>query len=189
MQEDIGKRIIVVGTTGSGKTTLAKSIGTILNIPHIELDALYWQPNWTETPDDEFIQKIENALSRAGQAWVIDGNYSRSRSVTWPHASTVIWLDYPLRIILWRLAWRTFSRVFLRVELWSGNRERFWEQFFSDSSIFRWALTTYQRRKETYNSLMNSNQYPDLNFMHFRHPRETEQWLKQLEAAPQSHLR
>jgi adenylate kinase family enzyme len=180
MQMQIGKRIIVVGTSGSGKTTLAKSIADILDISHIELDALYWEADWTETPDDIFIQKIEDALDGAGQTWIIDGNYRRSRPIIWHHADTIIWLDYPLRIILWRLVSRTFRRVFLRVELWNGNRERFCEQFFSDDSIFRWAFQTYHRRKRTYTELMQNNKYPNLKFIHFAHPRETEKWLKQL---------
>jgi adenylate kinase family enzyme len=181
MQEKIRKRIIIVGTTGSGKSTLANSLSKLLNIPHIELDDLYWEADWTETPDNIFIQKIENALDQAGKTWIIDGNYHRSRSLTWPLADTVIWLDYPLRIILWRLTWRTFSRVFTGAELWSGNRERFWPQFFSDSSIFRWALTTYHRRKQTYTELMQSNQYPHIKFIRLSHPKETEKWLKSLE--------
>lgn len=183
MQEKIGKRIIIVGTSGSGKSTLAKSLATILDISHIELDSLFWEANWIQAPDDIFIQKIKNAIDRTERTWVIDGNYRRSRPILWPQADAVIWLDYPLRIILWRLIWRTFRRVFLRVELWNGNREHFWEQFFSDSSIFRFALHTYQQRKQTYTELMQSNQYPNLEFLHFIHPRETEKWLKHLEDA------
>ena len=178
-----GKRIVVVGTTGSGKTTLAKSIAGILDIPHIELDSLHWEANWTSTPHDILIQKIKDAISQAGESWVMDGNYHRSRPITWPHADTIIWLDYPLRITFRRLVWRTFSRFFLRTELWNGNRENLWEHFFSDSSLFRYALTTYHRRKRTYTELMQSNEYPNLTFIRFSHPKETEKWLKSLEVA------
>lgn len=177
----IGKRIIVVGTTGSGKTTLAASISNVLDIPHIELDSLYWEANWTGTPDHIFVEKIQNALSEAGESWVMDGNYRRSRPITWPHTDTIIWLDYPLRIILWRLTWRTFSRYFMRTELWNGNKENLWEHFFTDKSLYLWAFKTYHQRKKTYTELIQSNEYPNLKFLRFSHPRETEKWLKSFE--------
>lgn len=83
MQRKIGKNIIVVGSTGSGKTTLANSIATILNMPHIELDALYWEANWTGTPDDIFIQKIENALTQAGEAWNMEAPHMPFSQLVW----------------------------------------------------------------------------------------------------------
>lgn len=74
-----GKRISVVGTSGSGKTTLARQIAQRLTIPHIELDALYHQPNWTETPIDIFRQRVEESL--ISDSWVVDGNYSKVRDI------------------------------------------------------------------------------------------------------------
>ncbi len=87
-----GQRINVVGVTGSGKTTLARRLSDRLDIPHVELDALFWGPGWTETPDDVFRERVRQAL--AGERWVVDGNYSRIRDIIWPRADTIIWLDY-----------------------------------------------------------------------------------------------
>jgi len=81
-------RIVVVGTSGAGKTTLAKNIAAALAIPHIELDALHWDPDWrglSVTDPDEFIRRV--AAATAGDAWVVDGNYGLVRALTWRRAT------------------------------------------------------------------------------------------------------
>ena len=102
------RRIVVVGTSGSGKTFLARNLSQLLGVPHVEFDAYRHGPNWTETPDDIFREQLAEALQ--GERWVADGNYSVTRDVVWPRATTLVWLDYPMRIVLWRLFWRVFRR-------------------------------------------------------------------------------
>jgi len=102
----LGRRIVVVGTTGSGKTTLAGELARRLEVPHVELDALHWEPGWTEAPTDLFRERVTHALS--GEAWVADGNYSAVRDIVWSRADTIVWLDYSLPTMLYRLARRTF---------------------------------------------------------------------------------
>tara|TARA_B100000029_G_scaffold512514_1_gene609361 strand:+ start:9644 stop:9868 length:225 start_codon:yes stop_codon:yes gene_type:complete len=72
-------RINVLGTSGSGKSTFSKNLAEQLNIPYVQLDELFWKPNWTESSDEEFFPKIEDALSP--DEWVLDGNYIRSTPV------------------------------------------------------------------------------------------------------------
>ena len=115
------RRIVVVGTSGAGKTTLASELAHLLNVPHIELDAYRHGPNWTETPDDIFRQKISDSLT--GRDWVVDGNYSVARDIVWTRATTVVWLDYSFHVAFSRLFRRTMSRYVKRTELWNGNRE------------------------------------------------------------------
>src|SRR5574340_369956 len=103
-----GNRIVVVGSSGSGKTTTAETIAQKLGIPHVELDALHWLPDWQETELLEFREKIAQAL--AGPAWVVDGNYAKVRDISWTRADTLVWLDLPLPLVLGRLANRTFRR-------------------------------------------------------------------------------
>jgi adenylate kinase family enzyme len=93
-----GHRISIVGTSGSGKTTLAKNISQQLQIPHIELDALHWEPNWTEATDQVFRDPISVALK--GDHWVVDGNYSQVRYLVRGSADTVVFLDYPFVTVL-----------------------------------------------------------------------------------------
>ncbi|PJH76024.1 MAG: adenylate kinase [Anaerolineae bacterium CG_4_9_14_0_8_um_filter_58_9] len=170
------RRIAVVGTTGSGKSTLAESIAHRLHIPHVELDALFWQPDWKETPQEVMRPRVE-AFTR-GPAWVTDGNYSFCRDLIWSRAQAVIWLDYTLPLILWRLWRRTWQRALQREILWETNYERLWPQFFSKDSIFLWALQTYGRRRKNYAALYASGTYPHLKLYHFKSPREMEAWLR-----------
>ena len=81
-------RVIVVGTTGSGKTTLAGALAQKMNCPFIELDALFWNPGWVKTPPDEFRQRVTEAI--APERWAAGGNYGTARDLVWqpPHRST-----------------------------------------------------------------------------------------------------
>lgn len=168
----------MVGTTGSGKTTLAGQIAELLGVPHIELDALHWDRCWTAAPTDVFQERVARAL--AGDAWVVDGNYGKVREVIWSRAERIIWLDYSLPRILVRLLRRTAARVARRTELWNGNRERLIDQLGRDSIIL-WALQTHGRRRRDYEALSENPAYAHLQFVRLRSPRETQGWLSKVE--------
>jgi adenylate kinase family enzyme len=175
------RRIAVVGTTGTGKTTFASRLARRFECPHVELDALHWEPGWKEAPLDVFRERVKEAL--VGPRWVVDGNYSRVRDIVWTRADTVVWLDYPLPIVLWRLLRRTVRRVVTREELWNGNRERFWSQFLSTDSLFLWALQTYGRRRREYPVLFKEPRHAHLTVIRLRRPREAEACLTALGGA------
>lgn len=177
-QEPDHRRIAVVGVTGSGKTTLARNIARLLDIRHVELDALHWAPNWTPVPDDVFQERAGRALD--GDRWVVDGNYSKVRDIVWRRADTVVWLDYALPLILWRLLWRTLDRIVTRQELWGKNRERLWTQFFTRDSLFLWACQTYPRRRREYPALLARPEYAHLAVVRLRSPRAACDWLDSL---------
>src|SRR3954447_17416755 len=118
------RRVNVVGISGSGKSTLAGELATRLGVPCIELDALHHGPNWTEATAEELRAKVEAALASAADGWVVDGNYrSKLGSLVLGQADTLVWLEPPLRVSLWRLARRTGRRYLRRERLWNGNRE------------------------------------------------------------------
>lgn len=174
-----GQRITVVGTTGSGKTTLAAQLARRFGVPHIELDALHWQPNWTEAALDVFRARVSDAL--AGDGWVTDGNYRKVRDIVWRRADTLVWLDYALWVTFARLFKRTMRRAFTREELWSGNRESFQKALLSRESLFLWALNTHGRHRKEYPSHLAQPEYQHLTVIRLTSPRMTDRWLAQVD--------
>ena len=173
-----GRRINVVGTTGSGKTTVAAEIAQRLDLPHIELDALFWKPDWGQTPDDEFLPRVDAATR--GDRWILDGNYSRTRPIVWPRADTIVWLDYGFPRVFGRLLWRTVQRAMTQEEMWDGCREGFRGSFLSRNSILLWCLQTYWRRRRNYPEIFARPEYKHLRLIHLRSPHATTDWLRRL---------
>ena len=98
------ERILILGRTGSGKTTLARELAAALGVPHVELDALYFGPDLSRAPLDVLRERTSAAI--AGERWVTDGNKRAVRDLVWPRADTIVWLDYPVWVSLRRLARR-----------------------------------------------------------------------------------
>lgn len=169
------RRIVVVGTTGSGKTTLAGSLAAGMGCPHVELDALHWEPGWRQAPLEVFRARVSHALE--GDAWVVDGNYSKVRDIVWPRAEGVVWLDHSLPVILYQLLRRTLRRVYTQEQLWNENREHFRTAFLSRDSLFLWALKTYRRRRRETPHLLSQPEYAHLRSVRLTSPRETRRWL------------
>ena len=173
------RRVVVVGPTGSGKTTLAADIARILGLPHIEQDALYWGPGWEEPPRELFRQKLEQVL--AGGEWVVDGNYSHQRDLTWGQAQALVWLDYGLGVIWWRLLRRTLARTRSREVLWGTNIETWRGSFFSRDSLFFYAIQSRRRFHKTFPAALASPEYAHLQAFRLRTPAEGERFLAELE--------
>jgi adenylate kinase family enzyme len=135
-------RIVVVGTSGAGKTTLARRIAALLMLPHIELDAINW---------------------------VVDGNYGPVRDRVWQRATHLVWLDYERPVIMARVISRTLFRAVMRTELWAGNRER-WRQMLRPSHPIRWAWTTWRRRRAELEALLGQQAQAHLIVHRVRRP-------------------
>ena len=172
------KRVVVVGTSGAGKTTLARELARLLDAPHVELDAYRHGPNWTETPNDVFRQRISEALT--GERWVVDGNYSVARDIVWARATAIVWLDYPFPLVFWRLFWRTLGRYVKRAELWNGNREDLKGVLFEKNSLFVWAFRTHWSRRKSLPVAFALPEYAHLDVTRFRSPREAKMWVGSL---------
>jgi len=113
---------VVVGASGSGKSTFARALAEARGLPRLELDAQQHQAGWRPRPAGEMRAAIE-AFVDAHDAWVIDGNYSAYQALFWPRADTVVWLDLPRAVVFRSLLWRTARRVATGERLWNGNRE------------------------------------------------------------------
>ncbi len=170
------KRIIVVGAPGCGKTTTARMIATALAIPHIELDSLWWEPNWVEAGAEVFIQRARAVVQQP--QWVVDGNYFSvgARDEIWPLADTVVWLDLPRWIAVPRVVRRSVGRSVRGTELWNGNKENLLQVLRPDS-IVRFAWTAWPKYGERYREFLATGEFDNLDWVCLRSPREVRAWL------------
>lgn len=171
-----GPRISVVGTSGAGKTTMAKRAARKLGVPFLELDSLRHGPNWKETPDLEFRALVEKTTSQ--DRWVIDGNYGVVRDLVWPRATQILWIDPPLPFIMGQVIWRSLSRAITRQVLWNGNREEF-RKLLSAEHPIRWALSTHAGRQAEFLSLSKTNE----KWIRLRNRAAMDAWLAALDSA------
>lgn len=178
----LGTRVVVLGLAGAGKSTLAAALARALDAPHIEMDALFWGPNWTETPREVLRERVTAAI--AGDAWVVDGNYSTTRDLIWPRATAIIWLDYALPFVFARLLRRTVGRGVRGVTLWNGNRERLWPHFLTRDSLFVWIVQQWPKHQREYPLIPSMPEAANARFIRLRSARETARWLAEI-SAPQ----
>ncbi len=179
-------RIMIVGTSGAGKTTLARSLSQRLSLHDIELDALFWNPQWQESSLEDFRIKIISQTD-AHERFVIHGNYSKVRDLTWARCDTLIWLDYSKPTVMWRVTKRSILRIITGERLWSDNRESFYKTFFSKDSIIRWAWTTFDSRKKQNAEWLSAPENAHLNVLHFTTPQQTQSWLNALPSTDLNH--
>lgn len=170
-----GPRIVVVGTSGAGKSHLAARLARELACPRIELDTLHWAPNWVERPDADMAADLARVITPP--RWVADGNYSSVRHVLWPRATDIVWLDHPRHVVWARVLRRTARRTLLREPLWHGNRETLRMALFSRESILWWSLTTFASKRRRYATLMSSGDHPHLHWHRLSNPLEVERWM------------
>jgi len=167
------RRVNVVGTSSVGKTTVAAALASRLGVPHVELDALHWEPNWTAAPTMFSGSGCETRSPATAGWWT--ATTRRCATLLWDRAEAVVWLDPPLRTILWRYLTRTIRRVARREELWGGNREHLSTHLFGRDSLLWWILTTYRRRRREFPPLLAAR--PDLVAIHLRSARAADRWL------------
>jgi adenylate kinase family enzyme len=175
-------RVAVVGTSGSGKTTFAAALAAAMGAPHIDLDAVTWQPGWValhETDHDEFLRRCAAAM--AAEAWVSCGNYITSRPPLLARATDLVWLDYPLHVVMPRVIRRSLTRAIGGEELWpgTGNREDF-RRWLDKGHPIRWAWDTHAERRAKYEALFASAAAAHLRTHRLRHPREAEAVMARL---------
>ena len=95
------RKVLVIGSGGSGKSTFSRSLGTLLGLEVIHLDSLYWSAGWVEMPKPDWRKTVEGLLNRTG--WIIDGNYSGTLEMRIEACDTVVFLDLSRLVCVWRL--------------------------------------------------------------------------------------
>jgi adenylate kinase family enzyme len=176
------QRIAIVGNSGSGKTTLARRAAARLHCDHIELDSIHHLPNWTPIDRDEMRRIITERIGP--ESWVVDGNYrSLVQDLVFARADTVVWLDLPRRVVMPRVTRRTLGRMFLRRELWNGNRERFRNLFEREpeENIILWSWTQHDKYRQQYLEASADPAYSHLRWVRVTSRRQQLLWLDSLD--------
>ncbi|MEO1322106.1 MAG: hypothetical protein AAFV59_03775 [Pseudomonadota bacterium] len=147
-EHSIPFRVVVVGCSGSGKTTFATRLASALDISHIELDLLNWRPGWHDRYVHEFDAfQSDLALEISHENWVLAGGYTRVRSMIFARASIVVWLDLPKHIVLRQVVFRSLMRVIDRQPILNGNRERFWQWFTNKGHPIQIVLFQFAQKR------------------------------------------
>jgi adenylate kinase family enzyme len=172
-----GRRVCVVGTSGSGKTFVAKALAEDLGLTYICNDAIIWRGNWQPSTDSERQAAIDAATRANG--WTFDGNLSLNRpedQMALERCDTLVWLDLPRWQTHWQVTRRTLGRVITQEPLWHGNTES-WRTMLSGDSIIWWSIKTFGRRRREYAELFRDPALARLRRIRLRSRGELDRWL------------
>lgn len=172
-------RVVVVGSSASGKTTFARALAEAIEAPHLEMDSVFHRHGLVSEAPAEFLPTLDRFT--ASERWVVDGNYTShgTREVVWPRVDTVIWLDPPRRVAMRRVIRRTLQRVITRKEMWPGVREPFSNLYRLDpyENIIVWTWTRHAHVREKYEEAMRDGSWDHASVHRIRSPREAKAFL------------
>ncbi|OQS00477.1 inward rectifier K channel (IRK-C) family protein [Achlya hypogyna] len=177
---DCGKRIVVVGMTCAGKSTLAARLAAACAIPVVESDALFWGPAWTAVPAPEYVAAMVAATAKP--AWVVAGCNKSAQDHVLARATTAVWLDFPFWTLFQRLVSRTLHRWWTQELVCGANRETLWThlKLWSPDSLFHFLFFRYWERKRRFSSWFAA--HPHLKVVRLTTPEATETWFRAMEA-------
>lgn len=165
------ERVLIAGTSGAGKTTLARAVAEVLGCPHVELDSLHHGPGWTKRP--EFEDDVRRVA--AGPAWVSEWQYTAVRERLLARTDLLVWLDLPRAVVMARVLRRTVGRRVRREVLWNGNTEPPLRTMLTDRDhIVRWAWRTHDRTRERVRAACAAR--PELVVVRLRNAAEVAAW-------------
>ena len=165
-------RVLVAGTSGAGKTTLARRVAGVLQLPCVELDALFHGPGWTPRPD--FAGEVHRFAATA--TWVTEWQYDAVRSLLADRADLLVWLDLPRAVVVRRVVLRTLVRRLRRQQLWNGNVEPPLWTFLTDAEhIVRWSWKSHAAGAARVVAL--GRERPELDLVRLRSRSEVERWV------------
>ncbi len=171
-------RIVVIGSSCSGKSTFSQRLAHKHKVEYIELDQLHWLPNWVERPDDDFRALVTKAVS--SDSWVVDGNYSVARDIVWSRATQIIWLNHSFGLVLYRSITRSINRAATKKKLFAGNVESFKQTFFSRDSIILWVLKTYHQKRKNYSKILKHVEAKGIKVIEFNNQSQVDDYLENL---------
>jgi adenylate kinase family enzyme len=171
------RRVLVIGSGGAGKSVVSTRLGEVLGLPVIHLDQLYWKSGWIETEKAQWAEIVRETIAR--EAWILDGNYSGTLAERLEACDTVVFLDLPRVVCLWRVLVRTVRHYgAARPDMPDGCPERFTIPFF----VWIWTYPSRSRRKVL--SLLATSR-DTKNVIHLRTRREVASFLSAPHRTPE----
>ncbi|HET6909969.1 MAG TPA: AAA family ATPase [Mycobacteriales bacterium] len=167
------RKILVGGSSGAGKSTMARALASRLEIPYVEVDSLFHGPNWT--PREDFRADLDAFTSQP--AWIIDHDYGVARDLVWPRLDTFLWLDYSRLVCEWRVIRRSVPRAVMRKELWNGNREPLLGMFTDAEHPVRWSWTHHAGKRAGFEQRIADPANNHVSVVRLRRPSDARNWL------------
>ena len=175
-------RVVVVGSSGSGKTTFARRLSAILDMPYLEMDSVFHRDGLADEAHEDFLPTVDEFTS--ADRWIVDGNYTSqgTMEVVWPKADTFVWLDPPRRIAMARVIRRTLRRTVLRQELWEGVKEPFSNLYSLDpyKNIIVWTWTRHGHVRARYERALSDGNWSHASAYRLRSRSDIEGFLDRL---------
>lgn len=146
------KKFVVIGTTGSGKSTTAARIADTLKLPLVSADNISWLPLWVEKDHEQVVREVD--LATSGESWVLDGAYAYFRPLVFAKADVIVWMDTSYGRCIGRVIVRTIQRALFGELLWDAkNRENFSTLWRKDGLLW-WVLSTWHSRRRSFEVLL-----------------------------------
>jgi len=167
------KRVLIIGSGGAGKSTLARRLGEATGIEVVHLDKLHWRAGWIEAPKAEFLQAVEEALEK--DAWIMDGNFGGTMEMRLKSCDTVIFLDFPRTVCLYRVIKRRLTyRNRHRPDMSEGCNEKI------DYEFLHWVWTFPKHTKGSIEERLKRFEN-EKTVIRLQSKREVEDFFKNLE--------
>ena len=164
------KRVLVVGSGGAGKSTFSRKLGEVTGIEVVHLDSVFWRPNWEATPKHEWETTVCELVR--GESWIMDGNFGGTRQIRVRASDTVILLDIPRHVCLYRVLKRAIKfRGGSRPDMAAGCNEKV------DLEFLRWIWNYPHRGRERVFKEMA--EYPEKRFIVLRSAQEVDDFLRE----------
>ena len=172
-------KIAVVGSSGCGKTFIAKRLAERYGLEHIEMDSMAFEPGWTLRPVENFRADLEKRLEKATSGWITDGNWESMGGIQLLLADKIIWLDLPRSTVMRQLIPRTLFRVLTRKKLWGENREPFSNlySFNPEKNVILWSWQRFPSTRACYQRCLEDESWSHAEVLHLRSRTEIEALL------------
>lgn len=175
------RRVVVYGSSGSGKSVFASQLAALGLEPHVEIDVLAYDDG-IHVEQAELQQRFGSFIT--GDTWVVEGMHRDQLEVAIPRADVFVWIDIPRRIVTYRLVTRTLRHA-LRRHPRHGRRVSLHSLVRRELPFIIKSVRSVPRRQEHARRLADLARASDVEVVQLSSSRTVRAWVQEL----RSHLR